>query len=167
MYYRPETQQVFTTHSEVRSGMLHVLFPEAIDEEMLEYHGVFQVISERPVIGSHEIAEPAAIEIVEGEWTQLWTVRDATPEELDAMKPLAPTEVSMRQARLALLGIGKLDQVASAIESLDSAERDAARIEWEFSSTVLRDRPLVKMLGNALGLNDQALDQLFITAAEL
>ena len=96
--------------------------------------------------------------------------RDMTEEELTAIPPAAievPAEVTMRQARLALLAIGKLDQVAPAIESLEGAERDAARIEWEFSSAVVRSRPLVVMLGQALGLDEEALDQLFITAAGL
>lgn len=96
--------------------------------------------------------------------------RDMTEEELAAIPPVlveVPTEVTMRQARLALLSIGKLDQVAPAIESLEGTERDAARIEWEFSSTVVRSRPLVVMLGQALGLDEAALDQLFITAAGL
>lgn len=97
-------------------------------------------------------------------------VRDMTEEEQAAIPPAVievPAEVTMRQARLALLAIGKLDQVAPAIESLEGAERDAARIEWEFSSAVVRSRPLVVMLGQALGLDEEALDQLFITAAGL
>jgi hypothetical protein len=97
-------------------------------------------------------------------------IRDMTEEERAAISPVVaevPGEVTMRQARLALLAIDKLDQVAPAIESLEGAERDAARIEWEFSSTVVRSRPLVVMLGQALGLDEEALDQLFITAAGL
>ena len=98
-------------------------------------------------------------------------VRDMTEEEIAALPPapgpVIPSEVTMRQARLALLAIGKLNQVAPAIESLEGADRDAARIEWEFSSTVVRSRPLVVMLGQALGLDEAALDQLFITAAGL
>jgi len=96
--------------------------------------------------------------------------RDMTEEELAAIPPVlveVPAEVTMRQARLALLSIGKLDQVAAVIESLEGAERDAARIEWEFSSVVGRSHPLVAMLGQALGLDGEALDQLFVTAAGL
>lgn len=102
-------------------------------------------------------------------------LRDATPDEQaeiearegEAAQQAIPQEVTMRQARLALLAIGKLDQVPPAIESLTGADRDVARIEWEFSSTVVRSRALVVMLGQALGLDDEALDQLFITAAGL
>ena len=102
-------------------------------------------------------------------------VRDATPEELaeiearaaEANQPTVPQEVSMRQARLALLGRGVLGQVDAAIDSLPSLDSEAARIEWDYSSVVARNSPLVMMMGAALGLDDGALDELFITAAAL
>lgn len=78
-----------------------------------------------------------------------------------------PAQVTMRQARLALLGAGKLSLVDAAIDSLPSPEKETARIEWDYSSSVVRGRPLVVMLGQALGLDEEALDQLFITAAGL
>jgi hypothetical protein len=78
-----------------------------------------------------------------------------------------PQQVTMRQARLALLANGKLSSVDAAIDSLDSPERETARIEWDYSSSVERGRPLVVLLGQALGLDENALDQLFITAAGL
>ena len=102
-------------------------------------------------------------------------VRDATPEELaeiearaqDATQPTVPQEVSMRQARLALLGRGVLGQVDAAIDSLPSPDSEAARIEWDYSSVVARNSPLVTMMGVALGLDSSALDELFISAARL
>lgn len=102
-------------------------------------------------------------------------VRDATPDELaeiearaeDVQQPTVPQEVSMRQARLALLARGVLGQVDAAIDSLPSPDSEAARIEWDYSSVVARNSPLVTMMGAALGLDDDALDELFITAAAL
>jgi hypothetical protein len=44
---------------------------------------------------------------------------------------------------------------------------DAARIEWDYSSSVKRTQPLVLQMGAALGLTSAQLDQLFITAATL
>ena len=101
--------------------------------------------------------------------------REATAEELaeieareaEALKPSVPQEVSMRQARLALLARGVLGQVDAAINSLPSPDSEAARIEWDYSSVVARNSPLVVMMGAALGLDDDALDELFITAARL
>ena len=102
-------------------------------------------------------------------------VRGATPEELAeiearaaaANQPTVPQEVSMRQARLALLGRGVLGQVDAAIDSLPSPDSEAAHIEWDYSSVVARNSPLVTMMGAALGLGAAALDELFITAARL
>lgn len=79
-----------------------------------------------------------------------------------------PAEVTMRQARLALLGIGKLSDVDAALASItDPAQRQAAQIEWEYSSTVKRDSAWVQQLAPALGLDAAQLDALFTAAAAL
>lgn len=80
---------------------------------------------------------------------------------------LVPEVVTMRQARLALLGAGMLAQVNTAVATIPGAEGDAARIEWEFSNTVGRHHPLVLSLTSALGLTDAQLDALFQQAAAL
>lgn len=78
-----------------------------------------------------------------------------------------PTVVTMRQARLALLQVGLLSQVNTAVANMPGAAGDTARIEWEFSSTVERNRPLVQSLIGALGLTESQLDDLFRLAATL
>lgn len=94
-----------------------------------------------------------------------------TDAEADALRPKpatsVPAIVTMRQARLALLQSGMLTQVNDAVSNMPGAQGDAARIEWEFSSTVERNRPLVQALGAALGLTDAQLDDLFRLAATL
>jgi len=85
-----------------------------------------------------------------------------------ATAPLAvPDVVTMRQARLALLQNGMLTQVNTAVANMSGAAGDAARIEWEFSSTVERNRPLVQSLIGVLGLTESQLDDLFRQAATL
>lgn len=79
----------------------------------------------------------------------------------------SPQVVTMRQARLALLGAGLLDDIDAAINSLPSPQKEAARIEWEYATEVQRSSGLVPMLGATLGLDDAALDALFIEAAAL
>lgn len=78
-----------------------------------------------------------------------------------------PPSVTPRQARLALLGAGLLAQVDAAIASMEEPQRSAVQIEWEYATAVERASPWVAGLGSALGLDDAALDQLFITAATL
>ncbi len=78
-----------------------------------------------------------------------------------------PSSVTMRQARIALLGAGLLASVDAAIDSLPSPQKEAARIEWEYATEVQRSSGLVPMMGAALGFDDAALDDLFIEAAAL
>ncbi len=82
-------------------------------------------------------------------------------------------EVTMRQAQLALLGAGLLDDVEAALDALpETTEAEikfakAARITWEKSSTVQRDNPLINFLAGQLGLTSEQIDELFALAATL
>jgi hypothetical protein len=78
-----------------------------------------------------------------------------------------PPEVTMRQARLALLAAGKLAAVDAAINTLPEPDRTAARISWEYSATVQRHQPFVLALAPALGLSEGDLNNLFIQADTL
>lgn len=85
----------------------------------------------------------------------------------DPLPILIPQSVTMRQARLALMQSNLLAQVDVIIAAMTSPQKEAAQIEWQYSSEVHRHKALVLSLGPALGLNDAQLDQLFITAATL
>lgn len=74
-----------------------------------------------------------------------------------------PQSVTMRQARLALLQSGLLDEATAAV----AGAGPAAQIEWEYSSDVGRNVILVQALSSALGLTDEDLDGLFVLAATL
>ena len=76
-------------------------------------------------------------------------------------------QVTMRQARLALLESGKLDLVAPAIDQLSEPGRTKARIEWEFAQDVRKDWPLIQVLAPSIGLDAAALTALFNRAATL
>lgn len=91
-----------------------------------------------------------------------------TADELAEIRRVrTPDVVTMRQARLALLAAGKLDDVDAAIASQPSPQREASRIEWDYARDVQRDSALVNMLGQALGLDAPDLDALFMEAAQL
>ena len=81
--------------------------------------------------------------------------------------PVIPQSVTMRQARLALLNNSLLDDVAPAIATLPEPDRTRAQIEWEYSNALERGNPFVATLGAALGLDAEAMDDLFIEAAQL
>lgn len=95
---------------------------------------------------------------------------DAQPPTLPEYVPAVvavPEFVTMRQARLALLGAGLLAQVNTAVESMPGAEGDAARIEWEYAQEVRRDSPLVAALSAAFGWTSTQLDDMFVSAKTL
>jgi hypothetical protein len=176
MYYRPETQQLFNNHSEIRtafvSGDAIVMFPDIITDDDLAARGVFPLEYAEPTIEPAQIAIPVEPQLVDGAWTQMWDVRDATPDELAAraaaVKALVPRQVSRRQARQALLLHGLLDQVPVKIVAIeDPTERGLAQIEWEDSQVFERNRPLLISIGASIGLDSDGLDALFIQAAEL
>lgn len=98
--------------------------------------------------------------------------REYTQDELNSIASynsinVIPQIVTMRQARLALLNAGLLQTINDAIIAMPGVEGDAARIEWEFSSQVHRNKALVQSLAPVLGMTDSQLDQLFTTAATL
>lgn len=78
-----------------------------------------------------------------------------------------PAAVTMRQARLALLGAGLLDDIDAAINALPSPQKEAARIEWEYSAEVQRHNGFVSVLAPLLGLTDAQTDALFVAAKGL
>lgn len=82
--------------------------------------------------------------------------------QADALKP---KEVTMRQARLALLEAGKLAAVTAAIAGMPGVAGDAARIEWEYSSVLKRSQPLVGAMSAVLGLSAAQVDALFLSAS--
>jgi hypothetical protein len=97
---------------------------------------------------------------VVSEWAGPLPVPPAQPVQV-------PSAVTMRQARLALLGAGKLAAVTAAINALPSPQKEAAQIEWEYSQEVQRHNGFVAQLGPVLGLDADALDALFVAAARL
>lgn len=81
--------------------------------------------------------------------------------------PQVPQAVTMRQARLALLGAGLLPMVQAAIAALPSPQKEAAEIEFEYAQEVQRNHGLVPAMAQALGMTDAQIDDLFFAAAEL
>ena len=105
---------------------------------------------------------------VSGVWARTALGEAALAAKLEKdQRARVPAIVTMRQARLALLAAGLLAGVNAAIESLPSPQKEAARIEWEYSQTVERYRPFVLTIGAALNLTSAQLDDLFVQAATL
>lgn len=82
-------------------------------------------------------------------------------DNLPAPVTPTPTEVTPRQARLALHSAGLLDQVQAAVD----AAGGATKISWEYSTIIERNSPLITSIGGSLGLTPEQIDVLFKYAA--
>lgn len=77
-------------------------------------------------------------------------------------KSLIQKTITLRQARLYLLSINLLDDLENII-----SQNRAYQIEWEYANQIERESPLVKILGQALVLNDERIDEMFTEASKL
>ena len=96
-----------------------------------------------------------------------------TPEDMERYKVvdgelvgIVPIFITPRQAEIALLQAGLLDDVVSAIASIpDETTRRIAQIEWAKAQEVRRDWPLLNQLATQIGLTPDQIDDLFRQAA--
>lgn len=170
-YVKPDGGVVYPyTVTDFRLANPGISMRDDPDPEALAGHGLFPV-EPAPAPDHDPVTQDIAraAEHRGGKWVEVWTVTDAAADAVAERKAArrAGMEVSMRQARLALLGAGMLAKVDHVLASLPSPMRDAAVIEWEYAASVRRDSPLIAQLGPALGLDADTLDSLFETAGRL
>ena len=98
-----------------------------------------------------------------------WSIVELSAEEKESRLNGWRTylSVTMRQARLALMQQGKLEDVQVALDALPEPQKSVAITEWEYATTVERNSPWVIQLGSALGLDEEGLDELFKAASLL
>lgn len=77
--------------------------------------------------------------------------------------------LTARQLRLGLLSAGITPAMVEAeIEQItNETDRETAKIEWEYASEYQRDHPLIDQLGLALGLSEDDINTMWLSAATL
>lgn len=183
-YINIATQQYPVTERDIRQNNPNVSYPSPFNPGE-EYAVVFPYPQpdHDPIV--QIVREIAPVLTQKNTWEQRWEViarfQEYTDEEgvvhtvaeqesaaiAADKKSKVPQSVTMRQARLALHKNGLLVQVDTAIESFQEPDRTEAKIEWEYATSVDRNKALVEILGPALGLSEEELDDLFILAATL
>ncbi len=78
-------------------------------------------------------------------------------------KAKVPKSVSMRQAELALLAAGLLDNIEALVATLPRT----AQIEWRRAKDVERTHGLIAVVQAQTGMTDEQVDNLFIEAGKL
>jgi len=125
-------------------------------------------IDQSPALGVHERHGDETLAISGGSVIVTRSVVPWSAEEIEAeRKASVPQSVTMRQARLALLGAGLLDDVEAAIDAQDEPLKSQFRIEWDYATEVDRQWPTLLGLMPALGLTGEQVDALFVAAAKL
>ncbi|HRH21511.1 MAG TPA: hypothetical protein PLE81_12850 [Brevundimonas sp.] len=102
--------------------------------------------------------------LVDGAWTRQWRIVVVGAAEAARRRAAwrAKLAITPRQARLALLQVGLLDDVEAAINGIsDELLRRQAQISWEYADEIRRLDPWIAVFGAALNLDDAALDELF------
>lgn len=74
-----------------------------------------------------------------------------------------PRKISVRQAKLALLNAGLLDD----IEAMVAKSERAVQISWEYATEFERNNLLILTFQSQMQMSDEALDELFKTAKKL
>ena len=97
------------------------------------------------------------------EYEPLLAEVEANIQPADPIIVQVPQVITIRQAKLALLSAGLLDDVDAAIAQADRA----TQIEWEYATEIHRNWPTLRSVQGAIGLTDEQVDGLFIRAASL
>lgn len=179
MYINTQTNQYPVTERDIRNAYPNTSFstPFVAPDE---YAVVFPAPqpTHDPIIQVAREITPALT--VKGHYEQQWEVvprfveytdeegivhtvaeQEAAAIEADR-KSKVPQVVTIRQARLALLQAGLLDDIDAAIAA--STDR-ALQIDWEFATQFKRDWPALIAMQPILGLTDKQVDDLFVLAA--
>lgn len=149
---------------------------EGLDERSYQYEGInyprdiFRVWTDDE-LNAVEIyrVEPIS-DIPEGKIAVAWEyeidgkVAKATPV-LEDIPVYIPQEVTRAQGKGALVLAGLLEGVESFLDSLEGNEKMLALIAFNETNTWQRDSEFLKGASVALGLTEEDLDDLFISAA--
>lgn len=131
---------------------------------------IYVIVEDNKVINrvvSDEALEPNWYQNDEAQIGWLYEEGVFTPPPEEIIPIVVPESITARQARLVLHSKGLLNSVEPSIESLPEPERTNAKIEWEYATTLHRNNPFITVLGNALGLTETEIDELFIEGNNL
>lgn len=161
MYYKNGT--VYGSQQAIRNDMKEVSLPHFMSEALIAELGYVTVVE--LAVPEYDTATQyvveGEVELVNGVPTKGYIVIDKSPEQIEAENVVVvPTEVTPRQARLALLDAGLLDE----IEALGKTDREFS-IWFEYSLVIERNHPKVEALGESFGLTAEQIDGLFVAAA--
>ena len=127
-----------------------------------EYADQIEAVARKDVPAGQPWRIIDASELPARELRDRWRWTEAGPLNLADPIVLVPQSVSRFQAKAALAMAGLLDQANAAVAASGNI---VLQLAWSEATTFKRNSPGINALAPALGLDDAALDQLFITAS--
>ena len=83
--------------------------------------------------------------------------------------PEVPQSITATQIRLWLIennfSLSNIDNLIQSIE--DQKTKEKVMTEWEYAPYILRNHPFISVIGSALGLDDNQIDQAFVEASKI
>jgi len=146
--------------SQLRADNPNTSFPATPTVATLAEYGVYPCVDDPAPTA--DVVERGGFYQVGDVWHYGWTSRPYTDAERRSAMVITP-----RQARLALASVGKLSTVDEAINLVPEPDKSLITIEWEYATSIERTSPWIEALRPALGLTEEELDNLFISAATL
>lgn len=150
---------------QLRRDNPRVSFPREMSEERLAEWGVFPVSKVGPPEydeETHTVEEGQPVQIGD-KWTQVWNVRELTTDELKAR---IPSSITKRQARQELIVSGLIGAVEAAIDAIQDPTQKALMLSWwNDSQTYDRDNPELISMADSIGLTEEQLDEMFLSAS--
>lgn len=84
------------------------------------------------------------------------------------LKPVVPQSVSRAQGKAALIIAGKFDAVMQYVDRIpDASEKALAQVALNDTTEWTRESAFLNNAAEAIGLTDQDLDDLFISASKI
>lgn len=161
----------FANDYEVRREFPNIAFPQVLTNVELDGLGIYELLE-----GSIPSYDPMSENLIEiapaligSSWTRQWHVETASPEEIqERYKATVPEMVTRAQGKVALIQAGLWNAVVSAVDAIvDPVEKEIALVALNDTVTWQRNSPFLNQMAEALDISEQAMDALFIAAAQI
>lgn len=148
--------------------------PQWVDSEQTRIDLIVkfaEFAEEIPFTAAASGSEPHTLELynaaVRGDYGTVAPIAPCTILSAPIVNNIIPT-VEMRQMRLALLQLGLLSTVSTAIEQIsDSNTKEIVKIEWEYATAIRKTDSWFQTLAQQMSIEGEELDNLFLSASIL
>ena len=125
---------------------------------------LYPIVDTKPTLTDDQVITARVINVANGVATAAYTVGTKSDDQKAAEKQATtPASISASQLRIGLLDDGLLSSAEAIIAGIpDQTTQIRVDTFWKHSAEFERAHPYIGMIGAALGLDDDAIDDKFI-----